>query len=325
MSEPLSPADAVREEYRARIHRVMDYIEAHLAEPLPLEKLARVANFSPFHFHRIFRGMTGETLNAFVARLRVERAAQKLIANPRDSVTQIAFDCGFSGSAPFARAFRATTGMSATEWRRRKIGQSNSKIDQSIRKPRKDFTIHVEYIATGFGHKPTWRIAMSKEITAEVEVKEMPEMCVAYIRHTGPFKGDAKLFEGLFARLCQWAGPRGLLQFPKTQMLATYHDDPNITEEDKLRLSVCVTVPPETVVDGEIGKMTIAGGKYAVARFELLPPEFEDAWTGLMGGWFPQSGYQPGDGLCYELYHNDPKQHPEGRCVVDLCVPVKAL
>lgn len=325
MSDSSSHSDLVREEYRARIHRVMDYIEGHLAEPLPLNRLARVANFSPYHFHRIFRGMTGETVSGFVARVRVERAAQKLLANPRETVTQVAFDCGFSGSAAFARAFRAATGMTATEWRRSKIRKPVGKIGQAKRKAWKDTDPHIEYASLGFGRNPSWRLTMSKGLTANVEVKEMPEMCVAYIRHTGPFKGDGELFMGLFGRLCQWAGPRGLLRFPETQMLAAYHDDPEITDESKLRLSVCLTVPRETAVDGEIGKMTIAGGKYAVARFELLSDEYQAAWDSVMGGWFPQSGYQPGDGLCYELYHNDPKDHPEGRCIVDLCVPVKPM
>ena len=67
--------------------------------------------------------------------------------------------------------------------------------------------------------------------------------------------------------------------------------------------------------------MIIPGGKYAMAHFELLPDEYEDAY----GQWLPESGYQPADSPCFELYRNDPKTHPEGRHIVDICIPVKPL
>ena len=71
--------DFGRLEYEKRVNRVIDHIRDHLADELSLESLAAIAAFSPFHFHRIFRAMTGETLAAFVQRLRLERAAVTLI------------------------------------------------------------------------------------------------------------------------------------------------------------------------------------------------------------------------------------------------------
>lgn len=91
------------------------------------------------------------------------------------------------------------------------------------------------------------------------------------------------------------------------------------------RVDVCITVPEDVSVDGEIGKTTVPGGRYAVGHFELLPTEYEDAWTAIMGGWLPESGYQCDDRPCFESYLNDPKQHPEGKCIVDIHVPVKPL
>ena len=160
---------------------------------------------------------------------------------------------------------------------------------------------------------------------AEVEVMELPDLEVAYVRHVGPYAGDSKLFEGLFEKLLTWAGARGLIQFPETKILSVYHDSPNITEEAKLRTSVCLTVPAETKAEGEFGRMKVTGGKYAIGHFELLADQYEDAWQFLYGGWLPESGYQPDDGPPLEIYQNDPKQHPEGKCLVDICIPVKPL
>ena len=320
-----------RDEYIFRVNRVIDYIETNIDKDLSLQDLARIANFSQFHFHRIFRAIVGETLNRFIQRMRVEKAATQLMANPKKSITEIAFDCGFSGSASFARAFRETFHMSASEWRAkeylkdRKIRKTNSKEGQTLGKIRKDSHVSSYYIDSEIQNQ-TWRIKMKEKNQIKVEVKEMPELHVAYVRHIGPYKGNSELFEGLFDKLMKWAGPRDLLRFPETKVLAVYHDDPNITDEEKLRTSACITVPEDAHVEDEVGKMTVPGGKFAVARFELTgSEEYEEAWDIVYGGWLPESGYQPDNRLCYELYQNDPKEHPEGIHIVDICVPVKPL
>lgn len=221
--------------------------------------------------------------------------------------------------------------MSPSQWRsegylqERKIRTTESKNGQQFGKIRQDFDISSYYIDDETKNL-IWRIGMKDNKYINVEVKDMSELTVVYIRHIGPYKGDGTLFENLFGKLMKWAGPRGLLRFPETQILSVYHDDPNITEEDRLRLSVCISVPKDTLVEGEIGKMTVPGGKFAVARFELKgSKDYKKAWDMVMGGWLPESGYQPDDRLCYELYHNDPKEHPEGKQIVDICMPVKPL
>ncbi len=292
-------------------------------QTLTLEELAGVAAFSPFHFHRIFSAMTGETLNRFIQRVRLERAATQLAANPRKPITEIALDCGFSGSAVFARAFRETFGMSASEWRTlrktcntdRNNGQTQGNGGKASTAP----SMYFDNVTRQFA----WRIAMN-DTPVTVEVREFPEYTVAYVRHTGPYKGDSALFERLFGQLCTWAGPRDLIKPDETLFFAIYHDNPDITEEDKLRVSICLTVPAGTTVDGDIGIMTIQEGKYAVAHFELLPHQYMEAWNAVYGDWLPRSGYQPDDRPCFEMYPVNAVT-PEGKHIVDICVPVKPL
>lgn len=62
-----------------------------------------------------------------------------------------------------------------------------------------------------------------------------------------------------------------------------------------------------------------------MARFTLDPAEYGQAWNWLMGVWFPSSGYQPDDRLCFEVYLNDPSQHPERKHIVEIWEPVKSL
>jgi AraC family transcriptional regulator len=112
---------------------------------------------------------------------------------------------------------------------------------------------------------------------------------------------------------------------PETQFLAVYHDSPEITEEAKLRSDACITVPDGTEVGGDVALGTIPGGTFAVGHFEMDVEEYGAAWDKLMCDYLPESGYQPDDGKCYELYLNDPKQHPENKHIVDICLPVRPL
>lgn len=321
----------LRENYIARINRVIDHIQAHIGEDLSLAELADIAHFSPFHFHRIFSAMVGETLNSFIQRLRIERAASMLIQNPKKSITEIALECGFSGSPVFARAFRETFKMSASQWRsggylqNSKTGKTDSKESKTVSNIQQDFDVHPYYIENT--NKQIWRVEMKtdKNLTVNVEVKEVPEMHIAYIRHIGPYAGDMALFKKLFDRLCTWAGPRGLLRFPETKFIAIYHDNPDVTDEARLRTDVCITVPADTKAEGEVGKAIIPAGKYAIAHFEINVEQYADAWKALYGGWLPESGYQPDDRPCFELYLNDPKTHPQGKHIVDIYAPVKPL
>lgn len=317
-------------EYTARINRVIDYVNDHLADEMTLEALARVACFSTFHFHRIFRVITGEPLGQYITRLRLEKAATQLRQNPKTTVTEIALDSGFASSATFARAFKRRFGVSASDFRdgaESKMGKTESNVGQTVRNPGEAFDFAVTYPDSSTNNKLCWRITMKSEskLTADVEIQEIKSMHLAYVRHVGPYAGDSALFEGLWNKLCTWAGPRGLLRPPETKMLSIYHDDPNITDEEKLRVSVCISVPEDTEVDGEIGAMDMPGGKYAVARFELDPSQYGDAWNAVYGGWLPQSGYQPDDRPAFEMMLGDPKEHPEHKHAVAICVPVKPL
>jgi AraC family transcriptional regulator len=151
----------------------------------------------------------------------------------------------------------------------------------------------------------------------EVEIKEMPEFFVAYIRHVGPYN----LIGPVFERIGKWVGMRGLWN-ADTKALAAYFDDPGETPPEELRSDACIVVPEGTEGEGEVKTQVIPGGLFAVAHVEIDHTQFADAWGALMG-WIQNSGYIPNNGICYEIYLNDPDSHPEGKFIVDICEPVK--
>lgn len=315
--DTMSDSGNLKAEYISRINKTFDYMEAHLEKPFTLAELAAVAGFSKFHFTRIFQAMVGETPFQFLQRVRISKAASLLLTNRRANLSEIAYSCGFTDASVFARNFKSHYKVSASAYRAAHTKNSNlSQLHSNAAQPPAAavpyFCPHIKNIK--------WRTNM--ELNKSVEIKDLPAMTLAYVRHTGPYKGDEKLFERLWNKLFAWAGPRSLLGTPGFMSLIVYHDDPNVTLEDKLRMSVCITVPPGTKVEGEIGKMELEAARYVVARFELYAEGFEKAWNWVYGQWFPSSGYQPDDKLCFEMYPEEPR---DGKFTVDICVPVKPV
>ena len=302
--------------YLSRINLALDYIENNLANQFTLDELAGVATFSKYHFHRIFRAITGEPPFQFIQRVRLERAATYIASRKNTSISEIAFECGFSDISIFSRNFKKQFGTSPSSFLTKEIEKSN--ISQVISNNQQTRHKVTRYFCTS-SNTIKWKTSMKQN--KGVEINELPKMTLAYVRHIGPYKGNENLFEGLWGKLFSWAGPRNLIG-ADTKSLAIYHDDPNITEEDKLRVSVCINVPDSTKVEGEIGKMDLEAAKYAMARFEIGPDEFEAAWNWVYSDWLPQSGYQPDDKPCFEMYPEEPK---DGKFVVDICIPVKPL
>lgn len=322
-------------EYVSRINKAIDFIDNNLDNELTLEAIAEVANFSKFHFHRIFSSFVGETLFDFIQRIRIEKAAAKLIGDRSAAITEIAFDVGFNNISAFSRAFKRVFGDSPTEYRKKKYSEcnlnsnlstQNSNTKQTIGNNGKMQVDTLSYFRNVNFLQNNLRISnMFTESEMNVVVRDLPETTVAYVRYIGPYAGNEELFKGLFAKLFAWAGARGLLARPDFKVLSIYHDDPHITEEAKLRTSICLTVPEDTKVDGDIGKMEIPAGKYAMGRFEMDATDYGKAWSSICGVWLPNSGYAPADGPCFELYLNDHNKHPEGKHIVDICIPVKPL
>ncbi len=301
----------VRQEYISRINIVLDYIETHLTEVISLDDLAQVSGFSKYHFHRIFSSLMKETLYHYIMRLRLEKAMGFLRHMPAKPITEIALDFGFSDSAMFARLFKQRYGMSASVFRKR--FSKNCKETQA-------FPVYDE--------ENVWR-ETQMDMKYSVEVKQVPEMTVVYLRHVGTYASLGKVFQKMIRQLIGWAMNKGVAEIGKNMLLAVYHDNPEITEDEKRRVSIGLTVPEGTKPEGEFGVMRLSEGLYAVGHFEIddekASAQHQASWQYMFGSWLPGSGYQPDDKVVFEAYVNDPSTHPERKHLIDIYMPVKPL
>ncbi|MBS4536544.1 AraC family transcriptional regulator [Clostridium sp. D2Q-14] len=297
--------------YISKINKVQDYIEKNIDEELSIEQLAKIANFSKFHFQRIYRYMTGESLYSYIKRLRLEKATFLLLANNKRSIQDIALSVGFSNQASFAKAFREKFGMSASKYR--SLNQfENMQMINNVKE--KDFSIN--------GKVYDSKIRYTRPI--RLYVKPIKDTRVIYIRHTGPYEGNGKLFEELFLKLYSFTNSKKYIR-NDSKWFVVYHDFDDLTMEEQLRISVCMSINEDIQVDGEFGSMILEGGKYVVGRFLLKSDEYKLAWNYMLSKWLPQSGYIPDDRMCFEYYPPQGCYENKEEKIVDIFIPITPL
>jgi AraC family transcriptional regulator len=301
----------LKEDYIGRINKAIAFIEANLDKDLSLDNIAREGSYSPFHFHRIFAAITGETLNAFINRRRIERVASALMKDKRTPITELAAEYGFNSPPSFTRSFKKFYGISPSQFREN-CPDNFSKICKAESKNGKAEVRFEKYICNIVNLK-NWI-----KMNAKIEVKELDKMELAYVSHVGAFDQIGPAFE----KLMSWAGPKGLMGSPNVRTVTMYHDDPKVTEIEKLRQSACITLEGPVQTEGEVGLRTIAAGKYVVGSFEIGFEDFEQAWHSVFV-WLLENGLKTKDADCFDIHYNDFRQHPENKTIVDICVPVE--
>ena len=290
--------------YKERLLQVLVYVQRHLDEAIVLDDLARVAHFSPYHFHRLFRGMVGESVMEHIRRLRLERAAHRLKLSDQP-VTQIAFDAGYETHEAFTRAFRGMFDESPSQFR---------KTHQALPFPSAPSGVHF----APDGKVADFQLAETGEPPLDVRIDPIDPMRVAFIRHLGPYceVGAA------WTRLMSWAGCQGLLNQPP-KLLGVVHDDPEITAAERIRYDACLVVGERVKPEGDIGVQEVGGGDHAVTTHRGPYDKLGETYARLCGQWIPASGREMRFSPSFEVYHNSSRDSLPVDLRTDVCVPLE--
>lgn len=277
-------------DYSRRIDRVMAHIADHLDEALELPALAAIACFSPYHFHRIYRSMAGETVADTLRRLRLHRAAGDLVMGTMPIAT-IARRASYGSVAAFTRAFGGVYGVTPARYRQ----QGRLVMPDTL--------------------------ASEQEIPMQsVSIADRSPIRLAALPHQGSYMEIGTTFE----RLMAWAAPRGLIG-STTRSFGIYYDDPDAVPAAKLRSEATLSIPDDmTKVDAPARIVTLAGGRHAVLRHKGPYAELESVYRWLYKEWLPRSGEEPDDRPCFEEYLNNPRDLPPADWLTDICLPLAA-
>lgn len=319
--------------YHDRVNRVLDYIAEHLDGELSLTRLSGIGCFSPFHFHRIFQGVTGETLNSHVRRVRLERAASLMKASPRKRITDVALETGFAGTAEFSRAFKNHFDRTASSWDRR------SPLEKSkICKAPEILSFHTEEEL----HR--WKAAAN----IRLRVHRFNAFRYVYFRIYAPY-GNTRLVDR-YHELMAWLAERRT-DVRDVVVIGMSLDDPSITPSENCRYDLGVAFPQRP--GGMLAEIIRSRGR-AAAHFESLPnqPEcdaqgltvrdfeaqqivsmhcdgdlahVDRAWHYLYRIWLPASGCEPADLPAMEMFVRLPEEIGWEKFDLQICIPVVRL
>ena len=307
----------MNKEYKARIDRVLQYIDINLTNKISLADVAEVSHFSAFHFHRIFSGIVGETVNDYIARRKLECAVNLLVFKKDLSITQVAFDSGFSSSANFSKAVKLHFGFSPSEIRNpdkikdSKIGKISSKYGKAFN----PFDLYPNRITNDVMND-----SHLKDIDMSIEVRELSRQRVCTFSSQGGYAPEA--IYGAWDKLINWAGNHGIKP-EQQQRFAFAYDNPVVTPIDKCRYDASIVIEDDMPVNLPFETSEIPAGKYAVLYYKGSPEETLKAQMSIYSDWLPNSGFEPDDFPLLENYLNDVRA--DGYLEMEIYVKLKNI
>lgn len=276
--------------YRQRIESVVQYIHDNPAAKLDNNCLAEIACLSVYHWHRIYRAVTGETATATVRRVRMHLAAGALLKSDKP-VSVIGQEVGYPDIHSFTRAFKNYYGEPPATFR---------KLHQHFNK-----TIAQRDKTSAYDHWP-------------VRIEHRSEQMLWGLSHHGDYLKIGKTFEKVWSA----ANAGGWASMPPV-MMGVYFQDPDSVEPEELQSFAGIGVKQEDSPAPGLTSHLIAAGKYAVLTYTGPYAALDGAYHWLYRNWLSQSKESLRDAPCNEQYMNSVTNTPESELVTEICLPLE--
>ncbi|MDF2629079.1 MAG: transcriptional regulator, AraC family [Symbiobacteriaceae bacterium] len=255
------------------IRTALHYIEAHLLDEIGFVDVARAVAFSPFHFHRLFQGVMGETITDHIRKRRLDGAAQQLVRTDR-RILDIAVTYRFESQASFTKAFRRAYGVAPGAYRRKGVHMQMT-----------DGEMQQAPVAHGICQAP--------------RIVELPERLMVGLEYIGKNQnGEIPALWAAFNRRACEVGNRVAVG----QAIGLCGSVENPTEECEFSYVAGVFVDRADEVPPGMVARTVPAGLYAVFTHEAGPEALGRSYEYIWGTWVPNSAYQPAGSHDYELY-----------------------
>lgn len=275
--------------YSEMIHQSIDYIMKHLDEDIAIGDVAAHCHFSKYHFSRIFKAETGESLYAFIKRMKLEQSAIRLKLEKDTHISQVGIDYGYSASN-YSWAFRQHHHLSPGEFRQSTLTT----------------TVPYPFQPNRLVHLPTFQ-----EYDERIRIGILPDYRVICRRYIGNYID-------LVDRWREFLEENRDQITEGTLLMERFYDDPTITRVERCMVDLCMTA---NGTGDAASTSVIKGGRYAVYRYEGAVRDIFTAIQGVFSIWLPGSDHQMEDRYGLNIYRSmDPKNL---QVVMDLCIPIK--
>jgi len=279
-----------KQDYLRRMNIVIEHINNNLDKKLSVTDLALISNFSPFHFHRIMKGLLGEPIGNFITRTRVETAA-RLIRYTNIEIQDIAYRVGYDSPSSLNKIFKQYYNVSPSEYR-------NNKNITIMRPALNNYNIKLK----------------------DPKIVELSDRQVIYINIIGEYGNEN--YNNTWTKL--WLFVKENKLFSRgIESIGLSYDDPKVTESDKCRYDACLTISKAVKASGEIGVKSIDGGKYAVFMFKGSYDKLGEVYDFIFGSWLVDSDYELRDVPVMEKYLNNPNRTSPEKLKTEIYLPIK--
>lgn len=286
--------ESLAKKYEQRFERVFDYIDLHLTEPLSVEQLSRVANFSKFHFHRQFSLYAGISVFAYVRMVRLRHASYRLVFRKQERIIDIALDVGFESPESFSRAFKQEFGQSPSQFRKKPQWQPWNECFQLPRRERIE--------------------------NMDVKIVDFKAIKVAVLEH----RGAPELVNDSVMTFIEWRKRTGLSPLHTSRTFGQIYDDPATVEPEKFRFDICGEVTADVAGNPQgVTSGLIPGGRCAVVRHHGPHEHIGEKVYYLYREWLPESGEELRDANLFFHYLNLRSQVADHELITDIYLPIK--
>lgn len=290
-------------EHTKRINTVINHILQNPAEELPLEKLAVIANYSPFHFQKIFKRATGESPKQFIIRIRLENSAFYLIAHRNKSITEIALSSGFASPATFSRAFKNYFGIAAEEMRNLSPKeQIKFRHSENFRK------YHVGHNVTMKFDKKYW------EKNLKVSVRNVATKHIVFVNT--PLSDIKQISQG-FRKIIQLAEAHDILT-KETVFTGVIKPHAGLYQ-------AAVTFQPYHSIPKDINTSIINSGKFVTAEVHGDIHNIFHTFHAIHEFWLPESPYRIKESFAFEILSQNPITHNYPDIDREIFIPVEPV
>ena len=274
--------------YQQKVNLVIDYISANLHKPLQLDIIANRVNVSQRQLLRIMRSALNESLYAYIARQRMERAVMYMQTEDMN-LTVLAEKVGYDNPQSFSKAFKKHFGISPRTY----LNELYIRLQAHVR-------------SSG-----------NRQTILHPEIVEEERMELVYIRIFGKY-GEPESYATAWNKLVQFLKTNGALS-RHTRFVGISFDDPNITQNNPYRFYACATVQKKISPAAEFGTIQIPAGKYAVYTLKGSYSGLQELYNHISINF----DYTIRHGLAFEEYLNSPQHSEAENLLTKIYIPVK--